>query len=58
MTASVARSIGRVSPAGEAFAMLPPIVPRFWTWAAPITDAASARTGRCSAITGDRRRSA
>ena len=25
-----------MSPAGEALAMLPPSVPRFWIWAAPI----------------------
>ena len=29
-----------MSPAGEAFAMLPPSVPRFWIWAAPIVPAA------------------
>ena len=33
MTASAASSTGSVSPAGDALAMLPPSVPRFWIWA-------------------------
>src|SRR3954470_24062994 len=46
MVASLARRIGSVSPAGEALATLPPIVPRFWIWAAPIVAAASTSAGR------------
>ena len=37
-----------MSPAGEALATLPPSVPRFWIWAAPIVAAASTSAGRCS----------
>ena len=46
-----------MSPAGEAFAMLPPSVPRFWIWAAPIVPAASTSAGRCSRHRADRRMS-
>jgi hypothetical protein len=48
ISASSASRTGSVSPAGEAFAMLPPSVPRFWIWAAPIVDAASTSAGICS----------
>ena len=44
-----------MSPAGEALAMLPPSVPRFWICAAPIVAAASARAGQ---ELGDRARAA
>ena len=44
-----------MSPAGEALAMLPPSVPRFWIWAAPIVDAASTRAGRYSRQRAERR---
>ena len=44
-----------MSPAGEAFAMLPPSVPRFWIWAAPIVAAASTSAGTCSRHSGERR---
>ena len=46
-----------MSPAGDALAMFPPSVPRFWIWAAPIVAAASTRTGRCSRQAADRRMS-
>ncbi len=44
-----------MSPAGEALAMLPPSVPRFWIWAAPMVAAASTRAGRCSRQSAERR---
>ena len=44
-----------MSPAGEALAMLPPSVPRFWIWAAPIVAAASTSAGRCSRQSAERR---
>ena len=53
--ASSASSTGSVSPAGEAFITLPPIVPRFWICAAPIVAAASTSAGRCSRQIGERR---
>jgi len=43
-----------VSPAGEPFAMLPPMVPRFWTWTAPISRAAAASIGRRRRTRADR----
>ena len=46
-----------MSPAGEAFAMLPPSVPRFWIWAAPIVAAASTSAGTCSRHSAERRMS-
>ena len=55
--ASVASRTGSVSPAGDAFTTLPPIVPRFWIWAAPIVAAASTSAGRCSRQSADRRMS-
>ena len=45
MRASAAASTGSVSPAGEALAMLPPIVPRFWICAPPISRAAATSIG-------------
>ena len=45
-SASTASRTGSVSPAGEALATLPPIVPRFWIWAAPIVAAASTSAGQ------------
>ena len=39
--ASSVISVGRPSAAGEAFATLPTIVPRFWIWMPPIVAAAS-----------------
>src|SRR4051812_41281125 len=57
IVASVARSTGSVSPAGEALATLPPIVPRFWICAAPIVAAASTSAGTCSRHSADRRMS-
>ena len=56
-TASSASSTGSVSPAGEAFITLPPIVPRCWICAAPIVAAASTSAGRCSRQIGERRMS-
>ena len=53
--ASAASRTGSVSPAGEALAMLPPSVPRFWIWAAPIVAAASTSAGRCSRQSAERR---
>ena len=41
-----------MSPAGEALAMLPPSVPRFWIWAAPMVAAASTRAGQVLAAEG------
>ena len=41
-------NIANASPAGDAFAMFPPSVPRFWIWAAPIVAAASTSAGTCS----------
>ena len=41
-----------MSPAGDALTMLPPMVPRFWIWTAPMVAAASASTGRCAATSG------
>ena len=55
--ASTASSTGSESPAGEALQMLPPMVPRFWIWAAPIVAAASARAGSRARMTGERRSS-
>ena len=55
--ASSASSTGSMSPAGEAFITLPPIVPRFWICAAPIVAAASTSAGRCSRQIGERRMS-
>ena len=57
ISASVASRTGSVSPAGEALAMLPPSVPRFWIWAAPIVAAASTSAGRCSRQSAERRMS-
>ena len=48
ISASSASRTGRLSPAGDAVAMFPPSVPRFWIWAAPTSAAISARTGACS----------
>ena len=45
--ASSASSTGSVSPAGDAFITLPPIVPRFWICAAPIVAAAATSAGAC-----------
>ena len=39
--ASAAASTGSVSPAGDAFATLPPSVPRFWIWTPPTSRAAA-----------------
>ena len=47
-----------MSPAGEAFITLPPIVPRFWIWAAPIVAAASAKRRQELRDHGERRISA
>ncbi len=47
-----------MSPAGEALTTFPPIVPRFWICAAPMVAAASAKAGRNSATSGERRSSA
>jgi hypothetical protein len=41
-----------VSPAGEALMTLPPSVPRFWIWAAPMVAAASASAGTTRANLG------
>jgi hypothetical protein len=54
-SASVASRMGSVSPAGDALAALPPSVPRFWIWAAPMVAAASASAGRWAATSGDAR---
>ena len=54
-SASAASRIGSVSPAGEALAALPPNVPWFWICAAPMVAAASAREGRNSATSCERR---
>ena len=54
-SASIASSTGSVSPAGEAFATLPPSVPRFWICAAPMVAAAATSAGTCSRQIADRR---
>jgi hypothetical protein len=41
-------------PAGDAFAILPPIVPRFWIWTPPICRAASTRIGNLFFTSGER----
>src|SRR3990170_4934600 len=51
----MASSTGSVSPAGEAFAMFPPSVPRFWICTAPIVAAASTSASACSTQSGERR---
>ncbi len=55
--ASSASRTGSMSPAGEAFITLPPIVPRCWICAAPIVAAASTSAGRCSRQIGELRMS-
>src|ERR1700730_13712945 len=45
-TASATARTGSVSPAGEALATLPPIVPRFWICTPPISRAAAGGEGK------------
>ena len=52
ISAPQANRIERVTGRGDALATFPPIVPRFWIWAAPIVVAASTSAGRNSATSG------
>ncbi len=53
-TALSAASAGRLSAAGDAFIMFPPMVALFRIWRDPILLTASAKNGAACAITSDR----
>ncbi|OPX96533.1 MAG: hypothetical protein A4E60_03456 [Syntrophorhabdus sp. PtaB.Bin047] len=57
-SASCATSAGRQSPAGDAVAILPPIVPALRIWGEPISETASFNAGACSPAAAEADRSA